>query len=99
MHRRSGGDDLGDIAVGFFDGGDVLMLRQTGVGLRLDIDAGAAGHIIEDDRPGNGIGDHVVHLHQAVLGGLVVVGGDHQHGIGAHLAGVLGQADGIGGIV
>ena len=36
---------------------------------------------------------------QALLGGLVVVGGHHQHGIGSHFAGGLGVVDDMLGIV
>ena len=36
---------------------------------------------------------------KAVLGGLIVVGGDHQHGVSADFAGIFGQFNGIGSVV
>ena len=38
-------------------------------------------------------------LEDAFLRGLVVVGRDEEHGIGAHALGVLGEADGFNGVV
>ena len=75
------------------------MLGQLDIGLRLDADAGAGGDVVQDHRLGAGVGDGVVHGHQAVLGGLVVVGGDHQDGIRPVGAGALGELHGVSRLV
>lgn len=75
------------------------MLGQLHVSLRLDADAGAGRDVIEDHRLGAGVGDGVVHRHQTALGGLVVVGGHDQNGIGTVGAGALGQLHGVVGLV
>ena len=54
------------------DGGDVGMLRQLDIGGRFNANARAGRDIVEDHRLGAGIGNGVVHGHQAPLGGLDV---------------------------
>ena len=98
-HQVGNGRNLGDIAAGFLDGGNVGVLGQHRSGSRLDIAAGAAGHIVEDQGLGRSIRNGGKALNQAALGGLVVVRGNHQQAIVVQLAGILGHGDGVGGIV
>ena len=51
-HQGEGLHDLGDVAVGLLDGGDVGMLRQLHIGIGLNGDAGAGGHVIEASQEG-----------------------------------------------
>ena len=101
LSRRQGGGggDLGNIGAGFLDGGDVLMLRQAQIGLRLDIYPRPAGYVVEDQRLCHRVGDHVIHFDEAVLRGLDIVGSHHQQPVGSHLAGILAHADGNAGLV
>ena len=75
------------------------MVCQCGHGSRQEIATCAGGDIVEDDRLGAGIGNGCKEFDEAVLGGLVVVGCDQQHGIGACLASEFGQLDGIGCVI
>ena len=97
--QRLGLHNGGDVAVGLLDGGDVGMLRQLHIGGGLDGRAGAGGDVVENEGLGGGVGDSVVHGHQAVLGGLIIVGCHHQAGVGAGLAGKAGEVDGVGRVV
>ena len=69
---------LTEAARGFFCTGNIRMLRQLRIGLRLNIDPGAGGYIIKDHRRGNRIGNGLVMPQKALLGSLIIVGGHHQ---------------------
>ena len=97
--QRHGLHDLADVAVGLLDAADHRMIGQRRIGSRLDVDAGAGRHIVEDDRHRGGIRDGLVHLDEALLGGLVVVRRDHQAPVRADLAAVPGQLHGVVGLV
>ena len=81
---------LGNVAGGLLDAVDEGVLAQLLGRLRLDVDAGAGRHIVEDDRDAARLGHGGKVGDQAGLAGLVVVGGDHQQGIGA----AVGRAGG-----
>ena len=59
------------------------MLGQLRIGLRLDVDPGAGGDIVEDDGSAHGIRNDLVVPQQTLLGCLVVVGGDDQQTVHA----------------
>ena len=64
--------DLSEISRRFFHGDDVLDLRQRERGLGLDVPAGAAGHVVHDDRQVRRAGDPLEVLDDAPLWRLVV---------------------------
>ena len=56
--------------------------------------------IVEHDRKaGHGPGDRFIVLINALLGGPVIVGRDHQRPVGSDLLSLTGQLDGLGGRV
>ena len=57
-----------------------------------DVDDRAGRNVVHDDRNADGVVDRLEVLVEPFLGRLVVVGRHHQHGVGAGLLGVLGQA-------
>ena len=59
------------------------MLGQFRIGLRLDVDSGAGGDVVEDDGNVHGIRNDLVVPQQTLLGCLVVVGGDDQQTVHA----------------
>ena len=75
------------------------MLGQLHISGGLDADAGTGGDVIEDHRLGAGVSDGVIHLHQAVLGGLIIVRSHNQDTVSAVGAGSLGQLHSIVGLV
>ena len=75
------------------------MLRQLDIGGRFNANARAGRDIVEDHRLGAGIGNGVVHGHQAPLGGLVVIGRDHQDRVGPVGTGAFGELHRIVGLV
>src|SRR5699024_9169412 len=77
----------------------VWVFGKLTVGGGGDVDAGAGGNIVQDDWQVGGVRDGVEVADQAGLGGRVVVGGDVQQRVSARLFGLLGQPDGIGGVV
>ena len=90
--------DLSDVSAGFLDGGDVGQLGETQQGIGLDVDAGAAGDVVEHDGLIDGFGDGLEVLVLALLGGLVVVGRGGEDGVDAlDFGGFGGFADGLGG--
>ena len=96
------GADLGhlaDVAAGLFDAHDVGVLCQRRHGGGGDVAPGAGGDVVQDAGHTAGVRNIGKELNQTVLGGLIIIGGHQQHGVGAHLARVFGQVDGIGGIV
>ena len=75
------------------------VLAQLLGSLRLDVDAGAGRHIVEDDRDAAGFGHGGKVGDQAGLAGLVVVRGDHQQGVGAAVGRAGGQGAAVGRVV
>ena len=75
------------------------MVRQGGVGGGLDVHAGAGGDVVEDEGLRRGVRDGGEHGDEAVLGGLVVIGRDHQQAVCADLTGVAGQVHGVRRVV
>ena len=53
--------------------------------------------VVDEDRHVDRVVDRLVVPVEAFLGRLVVIGRDHQHGVGAGLLGVAGQLDRLGG--
>jgi hypothetical protein len=73
---RSLGEQLGDlhdVAAGFLDADDVGNLGEAEDGGGLEIDAGAAGDVVEQDGQVRGFRDGAEVLELAFLAGLVVV--------------------------
>ena len=99
VHQGHGLHDGGDVAVGLLDGLNVLVRGQAQVGGGLDVAAGAGGHVVQDQRLGARVCDGHEGAVQALLGGLVVVGGDHQHRVRADRACKLRQLHGVGRVV
>ena len=79
--------------------GDVLQLIEPLHRVDVDVDDRAGGNVVHDDRNADRVVDRLEVLVEPLLGRLVVVGRDHQHGVGAGLLGVLRQADRLGGRV
>ena len=75
------------------------MVSQNGAGLGSQVAAGTAGDVVHDDGLGGVVRNALVVLDEAVLGGLVVVGGDHQDGIRAVVTGGLGEVQHMLGVV
>ena len=75
--------DLAEIPAGLLDTCDVGVLGQLRIGLRLDVDPGAGGDVVEDDGSAHGIRNDLVVPQQTLLGCLVVVGGDDQQTVHA----------------
>ena len=91
--------DLAEVAFGVFDGADVGVLRRAQDRLVLDLDAGAAGDVVEDHRQVGRVGDHAEVREDAGLRRLVVVRRDDHDAVGAGLLAVLVQLDGVRGLV
>ena len=89
----------GGVAAGLLHRHDIGVLGQLHIGGHLNIAAGAAGHVIEDAGHLHLVGDEVEALHQALLRGLVVIGGDQQQAVGPQFFGFQGQLDAEGGVV
>ena len=81
------------IAGRVLDPGNVLQFEQTLHGVDRHVDHRARRNIVDDDRDA----DRVVHrlevVDHALLGRLVVIGRDHQHGVGAGLLAVPRKRD------
>ncbi len=67
--------------------------------LGRQVAAGAAGHVVEHHRHAHRVGDGAEVRQQAVLLGLVVVGRDDEHGVGAGLLAALRQLRRLVGVV
>ena len=74
-------------------------LSQTTVGFQLNVQTGAARHIVNDNRLVRGIIDRLVVTEHAFLRRARIVRSDHKHCIGACFLGLLHHAHGVGGIV
>ena len=68
---------------------------HAGLGGGQHVGAGAAGHVVHEHGQGDFVVDGLEVLEDALLRGLVVVGGDEQGGVGAGLFGEAGEADGF----
>src|ERR1700688_1833104 len=77
------GAHLRDIAGGFLDSDDVFDLRKAENGGRLDVDAPATLDAVENNGQVDGRGDGFEVLEEAFLRGLVVIGSDGEHAVGA----------------
>ena len=83
---------LADVARRFLHADDVVDLRQALQRGRLDVDAGAALHAVDDDRQRDAGGDRFVVLIQAFLRGLVVVRRDGEDAVARPAASVRARA-------
>jgi hypothetical protein len=91
---------LGHVAGGFLDARDIgKVVGQAGQGGGQEVAAGAPGHVVGHQGQVHGLGNGLVVLVEAFLGGFVVVGGDKQGAVGPGFLGEAGQADGLCGIV
>jgi integrase len=63
--------------------------------LRLQVAAGAARHVVQNDRNRDALGDRLVVLEQPFLCRPVVIRGHHQACVGAHILGELRRLDGV----
>src|SRR6266581_522680 len=68
---------------GFLHADDVLDRRETDERFHVDVDAGAAGHVVEHDRERRAFGDRAIVLKQTFGSRLVVVRGHRQQAIRA----------------
>ena len=75
------------------------MLAQLQSRLRGNVQAGTGGHVVEDDRDPSRIGHGGEVRDQACLGGLVVIRGDQQQGIGTALGRLCSQCAAVVGVV
>ena len=67
------------VAAGFLDADDIGVLGQAQRRLRSEVGSGAAGHIVENQGDGAGLGQAVVVGDNAGLAGLVVGGASRKH--------------------
>ena len=82
-----------DVRGGILDADDVAAARPGGPWSPASCRRRAAGDVVDDDRQLDRVVDRPVMGVEAVLGRLVVIGCDHQRGVGAGPLGVPGQAD------
>ena len=74
-------------------------LAEPDGGLVGHVQAGAAGHVVDDGGQVGAFGDGLEVLVQALLRGFVVVGHHQQHTVHSGLLGLLAQLDALGGAV
>ena len=77
----------------------MTKLSQTTVGFQLNVQTGAARHIVNDNRLVRGIIDRLVVTEHAFLRRARIVRSDHKHRIGARLLSLLHHAHSVGGII
>ncbi len=70
------------IAGGVLDGLDAFEVGQTVVSVDLDLQAGTAGNVIDDNRLFGGFVDGLVMADDTVLRGAGIIGHDDEHRIG-----------------
>jgi len=104
--REGGGQRLAELAdaidrpARFLDRDDVRMGGgEPGHRLDGDLDAAAARNAVEDDRQLDRLGDGAEVGEEALLGRLVVIGGDQQQAVGSQPFGAVGKLDRLGGAV
>ena len=90
---------LRDVAGGLLDAVDERVLAQLQSGLGCNVQTRAGGHIVQDDRDAASLSHGGKVRHQTGLRGLVVVGGDHQQGIGTAGGRLCCQCAAVVGIV
>ena len=104
-HREVVGDDAADlahllhVARGFLDPHDVGDRGQARQRSRLDVAAGAAGHVVDDDRQRRPGGNRAVVLVQAFLRGLVVVRRHREQALDPERLGGVRELGHLGGVV
>ena len=92
--------DRGHVLVaGLLDGAHVVDLSQLGEQVVGHVDHRATGDVVDDHRPVGGRRHGLEVGLDAAPVGLVVVGGDHQHGAHADLGGTLGELDRVARVV
>ena len=78
---------------------DVLQLRQLRHRLDRHVDDRARRNIVDDDRDADGIVDRLEMAIEAALVRLVVIGGDHENGVGAGRLGMAGELNRLDRVV
>ena len=91
--------DLLDVAAGLLDRHDARVLGEPQERVRLDVGAGPAGHVVDDDRQAALVRDRAEVRLEHPLVGLVVVGRDDERGVGAQGRGAAGGLDRAAGVV
>ena len=81
------------------DADHVLQLAAARQRRHRDIDDGARGHVVDEDRQVDSVADRLEVPVEAFLGRLVVVAGRMQGGVGAGLLGKAGEVDRLVGRV
>ena len=99
IHQRSGFHNRADVTVCFLDGYDLIVLGKLCVGCGRDGAAGTGGHVVCNDGLVGSVCNGVEHLDKTLLGCFVVVGGNDQHRIRAHLGGKASQIASVGGVI
>ncbi len=97
--RRHGLGDVGragHVARRILEAHDARVPRQRGHGVHLQVDDGAAGHVVEHQRQRDGVGLRGEVRHQPLLRGLVVVGHDAEQRIRAAFFGKARQRHRLG---
>ena len=89
LNDSCGFHDFSDVSVGFFDAGDVRVIREHIVSGWFDIDTGAGRNIIKDQRFVNCIGNGSVHFNQSPLRGFVIIWCHTKQGIVSQFTGFL----------
>ena len=104
-HREAVGDGAADlahllhVARRFLDADDVGDRGQARQRARLDVAAGAAGHVVDDDRQRRPGGNRAIVLVQAFLRGLVVVRRHREQALDTERLGGVRQLGHLGGVV
>ena len=97
MSRMDG--HLRNIAGSFLYADDVVDFREALQRGWFDVDAGAAGNVVENDRQLDGRGDGLEMLVKAFLRGLVVIRADGKDAVCAELLEFESQLDDVRGVV
>ena len=82
-HRRALLRDAHDVGGRILHAGDVVKLEQPHHGVDRHVDHRARRNIVDDDRDADRVVDRLEVLIEPFLRGLVVIGRDDQHGVGA----------------
>ena len=91
--------DAREIAGRILHARDVLQFEQPLHGVDRHVDHRAGRDVVDDDRNADRVVHRLEMLVHAFLGRLVVIGRDHEHGVGAGLLGMAREFDGLGGRV
>ena len=87
------------IAGGVLDSLDVFKFGQSVVGSDLDLQAGTAGNIVDDDRLFGGFVDGLVVADDTVLRGAGIVRHDDEHRVGTRFLSLFDHTHGVCGVV